>query len=240
MKRLVEQFDSSDPDEAYLAALLQNVHPFEPSAEQTERVLSTLERSPNRRPRGRLRGPVIAGLVLCGATVASATMQQVWKQLRPGSIAAPVEATATPNLAPLRVPPAPQVPLVAPLETPTDVTTRAETQAPHPGAAVRPSMPSKARQPVAEAVDSLGSGVLMVQAIRERRAGNLARARDLATEYRAQNPAGALHEEALALCVEAAAALGDEDARRLAALYLQHYPHGAFRAQAKRVVDSAR
>ena len=80
----------------------------------------------------------------------------------------------------------------------------------------------------------------MVEAIRERRAGNVARARELATEYRTKNPGGALHEEALALSVETTAALGDADAKQLAGLYLQRYPRGRFRAQAQRVMDKAR
>jgi hypothetical protein len=49
-----------------------------------------------------------------------------------------------------------------------------------------------------------------------------------------------LQEEALALSIEAAAALGDEEARRLSASYLQRYPQGRFRAQAQRVLGNSR
>jgi Tfp pilus assembly protein PilF len=80
----------------------------------------------------------------------------------------------------------------------------------------------------------------MVEALRERRAGNLARARELSSEYRLKYPAGALQEEALALSIEAAAALGDDEARRLSASYLQRYPQGRFRAQAQRVLGTPR
>ena len=80
----------------------------------------------------------------------------------------------------------------------------------------------------------------MVEALRERRAGNLARARELSTEYRARYPRGALQEEALALSIEGAAASGDEEAKRLSATYLQLYPRGRFRAQAQRVIDASR
>jgi hypothetical protein len=243
VKRLPEEFDASNPDEAYLATLLQHVHPSKPSAEQMQRVWTTLEGSQSRRPRGRMSGPVIAGLVLCGATVASATMPQLWKRLAPASVTetAPAVVTIDTKAAPRRAPPvAPPVPVelsdsmgnaIAPPEAPNS---------PPSGSVIRKSTVAKSRTAVAEPIDSLGSGALMVEAIRERRAGNLARARELASEYRTKNPSGALHEEALALSMEAAAALGDDDAPQLARLYLQRYPRGPFRAQAQRVVDKAR
>ena len=96
--------------------------------------------------------------------------------------------------------------------------------------------PSKAR-----AVDPLEqSAQLMVEAMRARRAGQFARVRELSAEYRLKYPSGALHEEALALSIEAAAALGEADASRLAALYLQRYPSGRFRGQAQRALGSSR
>jgi hypothetical protein len=200
----------------------------------------TLERSGSKRSRGRARGPVIAALLLCGATVASATMPQVWKRLQwAATDVTTVEGTTAAKVVPHRAPPgAPPVPSPRP-ESIWDHTAVSETPAPQPGAAVRKSTSSKSRS-VAEPLDALTSGALIVEAIRERRAGNVARARELASEYRTKNPAGALHEEALALCVEASAALGDEEARQLAGLYLQRYPRGRFRAQAQRVVDNAR
>ncbi|HMI87335.1 MAG TPA: hypothetical protein VK550_24775 [Polyangiaceae bacterium] len=245
MKRLPEQFDPSNPDEAYLAGLLRHVHPAEPSAEQMQRVWTTLERSSSKRLRGRARGPVIAGLLLCGATVASATMPQVWTRLHRAVIEiAPVELTPAAKAVPRHVPPSAPPPPAALLDpsggSPALAEAPAMASSPAPSIAVRKSTASKARPTVAEPVDPLGSGVLMVEAIRERRAGNVARARELASEYRTKNPTGALHEEALALCVEAAAALGDEDATQLAGLYLQRYPRGRFRAQAQRVMDNAR
>lgn len=243
MKRLPEQFDPSNPDEAYMAALLQHVHPFEPSAEQMQRVWTTLERSGSRRPRGRVSGLVIAGLVLCGATVASATMPHVWTRLSRGSIdatPAPVSTTAAANATPRRVLAVAPPPPAALPELTQGLAVIPEIPAPQPGVAIRRATPSKSRPTPAELGDPLASGALMVEAIRERRAGNIARARELASEYRTKNPAGALHEEALALCMEAAAALGDEDAKQLARLYLQRYSGGRFRSQAQRVVDNVR
>lgn len=242
MKRLPEQFDTANADETYLAGLLQHVHPSDPSAEQMQRVWTTLERSATRRPRRRASGPVIAGLLLCGATVASATMPQVWKQLQQATseIARGATTTVSKAAAPHRSPPsAPPAP--APLPEPTaDTLALPDALAPQPGAPVRKATASKSRTTSAETVDSLASGALMVEAIRERRAGNIVRARELASEYRAKNPAGALHEEALALSFETAASLGDQEASQLARLYLQRYPRGRFRAQAQRVVDNAR
>jgi hypothetical protein len=240
VKRLPEEFDTSNRDETYLAGLLRHVQPFEPSAEQMERVWTSLERSPSRRPRRRASGPVIAGLLLCGATVASATMPHVWKRIQPAlTEAAPVSPATIEKAAPRRTPPAaPPVP-TAPLEPFSDSIALAEA-APPSAPAVRKATSSKPRVAVAERVDSLASGALMVEAIRERRAGHIARARELASEYRAQYPGGALFEEALALSMETAAALGDDEAPQLARLYLQQYPHGRFRAQAQRVVDKAR
>jgi len=241
MKRLPEQFDSSNPDEVYTAALLQHVHPLEPSAEQMQRVWTTLERSASKQSRGRMRGPVIVGLVLCGATVASATMPQFWKRLQRASVeATPVEMTTVANTVPRRAPPAaPPVPAALPEPT-WDTVAFTEAPTSQLPTAIRKSPSAKSRTTVAERGDPLASGALMVEAIRERRAGNVVRARQLASEYRTKNPTGALHEEALALCVEAAAALGDEEAAHLAGIYLQRYPRGRFHAQAQRVVDNAR
>jgi hypothetical protein len=254
VKRLPEEFDAANPDEAYLAALLRRVHPADPSAEQMQRVWTTLERSPSRRPRGRASGPVIAGLLLCGATVASATMPHVWKRLHRDSIeATPAEATVTTagKAEHHRAPPVAPRPPALLSEPAADTTSPAEAPAPQVettiqksaraerGSEVHRSPSSKSRTTVAE-VDSLASGALMVEAMRERRAGHIARARELASEYRTKHPAGALQEEALALSFETAAALGDDEATPLARLYLQRYPRGRFRAQAQRVVDNAR
>jgi Tfp pilus assembly protein PilF len=105
-------------------------------------------------------------------------------------------------------------------------------------AARKPAL-AKSRAPVAPSADPPASAALMVEAMRERRAGNLARARELSTEYRVRYPRGELQEEALALSIEAAAALGDDEAKRLSITYLQSYPRGRFRAQAQRVIDAS-
>jgi hypothetical protein len=246
VKRLPEQFDLANPDEAYLAKLLKDVDPAQPSAEQMRRVWTTLERRAPRRPRGRASGPVIAGLLLCGATVASATMPDVWKRLQRAYVEAmpdvtAVETTTVTKAAPRRAPPvAPPLPVAVLDASEAAALLPQAAVAQQPAADVRKSTSSRSRTTLPEPVDSLASGALMVEAMRERRAGNIARARELASEYRTKHPAGALSEEALALSFETAAALGDEEARKLAGLYLQRHPQGRFRAQAQRVVDNAR
>jgi len=245
VKRLPEQFDAANPNEAYLAKLLNHVDPAEPSAEQMRRVWTTLERSTSRRPRGRASGPIIAGLLLCGATVASATMPSVWKRLQRAYVEATPDVTAmqtrTVAKAALRAPPAaPPLP-VAVVDATENAALLPGVPVPRQAAAeVRKSTPSRSRTTITEPIDSLASGALMVEAMRERRAGNIGRARELASEYRTKHPAGALSEEALALSFDTAAALGDEEAKKLASVYLQRYPRGRFRAQAQRVVDNAR
>ena len=215
MKRLPEQFDRANPNEAYLAELLEQVDPARSSAEQMQRVWTTLERGAPRRPRGRASGPVIAGLLLCGATVASATMPDVWKRLQRAYVETTPDVTAletrtVAKATPRRAPVAPPVP-VADLDATEDSARLPQAPVPQqPGAEVRKSGASRSRATVAEPVYSLASAELMVEAMRERRAGNIAHARELASEYRTKHPAGALSEEALALSFETAASLGEE------------------------------
>ena len=247
MKPLPEQFDVADPNERYATSLLQHVQPLEPSAARKRRVWLALERSASKRPRTRASGPVIAGLVLCGATAASATMPRVWKRFQAPSVDVAV-IVDSPSHAPVhRAPPAaPKVPIAqpespAPEEATTPVAPAPVVRAPsEPTVGARKPALAKPRAAATPPADPPASAALMVQAMRERRAGNLARARELATEYRTRYPRGELQEEALALSIEASAALGDDEAKRLSAMYLQHYPRGRFRAQAQRVIDASR
>jgi hypothetical protein len=225
VRRLPEQFDPTDPTEAYGAALLAKVRPLEPSTSRKRRIWLALQDRPVRRATGRPSGAVIAGLVLCGATAASGAISHFWTRWQP---APEVVAAAPPAIPdpPRRGEPSPRAPATQPIES---------LQAQPPPIVPR-SAPSKPR--AADQVEP--SAAVMVEAMRARRAGNFARARDLSSEYRVKYPTGALHEEALALSIEAAAALGEPDASRLAAAYLQRYPQGRFRGQAQRALGSAR
>jgi hypothetical protein len=220
VRRLPEQFDPTDLNEAFGAALLAKVPPLEPSAWRKRRVWLALQERPERRPAGRASGAVIAGLVLCGATAASGAMSHFWTSWQRGPEVVAVAPPAVPKREPAAPPP--QVKPVAPQVEAPAVAPKAATSKP------------RAMDPVE------ASAALMVEAMRARRAGNLARVRELSSEYRVKYPNGGLHEEALALSIEAAAALGDADATRLAALYLQRYPQGRFRGQAQRALGSSR
>ena len=220
MRRLPEHFDSTDPIEAYGAALLAKVARLSPSPSRKRRVWLALQARPVRRPLGRATGVVAAGLVLCGATGAGAAMSHLWMGWHRSAVVVATGAPAMPELPPEERPVSAE-PIVAQVEAPP--------VAPKP-------TPAKPR-PVDQAEPSAR---LMVEAMRARRAGNFARVRELAAEYRLKYPTAALNEEALALAIEAAAALGEGDAPRLAALYLQRYPLGRFRGQAMRALGSAR
>ena len=62
------------------------------------------------------------------------------------------------------------------------------------------------------------------------------RARALATRYLEREPGGALADEALAICIEAAIDRHDPDAAALSARYLAQFPHGSFRGLAERTL----
>jgi hypothetical protein len=63
---------------------------------------------------------------------------------------------------------------------------------------------------------------------RLRKEGDPAGALELLSAYRREYPRGMLAEEALALSIEASAALDDRQARALAEEYIRLYPHGRF------------
>jgi hypothetical protein len=209
-----------DPTEAYGAALLAKVARLEPSPARKRRVWLALQEFPARRSVRRTSGAVAAGLVLCGATAASGAISHFWTSWQRGP---DVVITAPPTLPdrPALPPPVHAKPIAPPVESPP----------------VTPK-PAPAKTRAADPVEA--SAALMVDAMRARRAGNFARVRDLSSEYRLKYPSGGLQEEALALSIEAAAALGDAEAYRLAALYLQRYPQGRFRGQAQRALASSR
>lgn len=220
MRRLAEQFDPTDPNDAYAAALLAMAAPLEPSPWRKRRVWFALQERPARRPLLRTSGVVVAGLLLCGATAAGATMSHFWTSWNRSAEIATVTPVTVPDPPP-PARPAPAEPMVP--------------QVGSPPVLAKPAPAAKQRATEGEA-----SAALMVEAMRARRAGNFARARELASEYRLKYPNSALNEEALALSIEAAVALGEGDVYRLAALYLQRYPQGRFRGQAQRALATSR
>jgi hypothetical protein len=65
-----------------------------------------------------------------------------------------------------------------------------------------------------------------------RREHDPVRARALLRQYLREHPDGTLAEEALAITIEAALVHHDSDVGVLGRRYLDHYPHGPFRALA--------
>jgi hypothetical protein len=111
------------------------------------------------------------------------------------------------------------------------------TPAPRSPAGVpRSPVEIRARRPAAEAPSH--GAILLVRATRALRVENTpARARALARRYLELQPHGTLADEALAICIEAAADHGDPDVGALAARYLATFPHGPFRRLAERALS---
>jgi hypothetical protein len=126
------------------------------------------------------------------------------------------EAPPSPRLAP----PARIVNPVAPSHTPEPaVTASAETASAETGPAETTSAATEPEE-----------AALVLEAMRAlRQAHDVEAAARLLNEYRARFPQGDLAEEALALAIEAHAALHDSTAITLADEYLQRFPGGRFR-----------
>jgi hypothetical protein len=146
LKPLPEQFDVADPNEAYAAALLKDVGPLEPSATRKRRVWNALQRSAAKRPRARFSVPVVAGLVLFGATAASATLPQLWRRFQPAVVEALAIAPESTNTTPRRAPRHPSASKVH-LESAGSESTSLETSAPGPVVPPPEPLPAMAAAP---------------------------------------------------------------------------------------------
>jgi hypothetical protein len=251
LKPLRETIEGADPDEQFGSALLRHVGPLEPSAARKRRVWNALEA--RARARTRWLRPVVAGGVILGlCTGASAMVGRYWTrprttepmldaapavQLPLPRVEVPRRAAPSDTAAPRSLDPPPAVPAEAIAAPVTELPPHA------PGRALSADKSPHAQQraviPGAPAPSSLAA-VLMVEAMQARRGGELARAGELASEYRRRYPEGALKEEALALSLEVAAARSDGEAARLAEQYLQQFPRGRFRSQAERALHAIR
>ncbi len=119
---------------------------------------------------------------------------------------------------------------------------------PAPIAAPAPRVPAPPRRSAAEArarrlaADAPPDDAFLVvdatRALRVER--DPRRARALASSYLDRQPAGALADEALAICIEAASDHHDPDAATLSARYLAQFPHGSFRGLAERTLAAPR
>ena len=253
MRRILEQEDPADLELRTAARLLGHVPPIRHDAGRQRRVRLRIPSTAQRRP-AQLWWAA-AAVVLLLASVAGArgaaftgfrgavARIEAWTSRRAqGSTPAPSRA------APLETPVEPRPAAAAPTASPARVEAVAPAApvgssrplvaakpAPHVAASSQPSgvgaaAESASKTPSAAAALPDGPGAdLVVAAMQARRAGDLARAEHLLSEYRSRFPGGALEEETLILSLEAAVQRRSERAPALARAYLLRFPHGQYR-----------
>jgi hypothetical protein len=246
VKPLRESFDPTDPNEVCGAALLARVPPLAFSAARQQRVRFALRTSGPAMAALRFSPALVAGVVILGATGASAMVARYFVRAHvraPEVVSTVVDSVDPPPRAsgksrraspvpdPVTEEPAESAPAAAPLLEPLQKADPLPKQA-------APKSRGTAPAPVTPSASTPG-GELMLEAMQARRAGDMARAASLLAEYRSKYPDGDLAEEALALSIEAAVARGDDNAQRLAAQYLKRYPNGRFREQGERALKAA-
>lgn len=257
MKRLRDEFDWADANEAYGAALLARIGPLQPSSARKARLRFALHTSGASSAPPRHRPALVLG-VLMSATGASA---MVGRFMNPAVMAPPagVEMPASrengshgssarakvavrtggiPAAAPAPTVSIPEEALSFERATSSPERFHNTDRSRHIPKQTR----AKVRPPLASLSDDFvrsGPGAaLVIEAMEARRTGDLSRAADLLSEYQRRYPEGALQEEAFALSIETAVSRGGEAAPGLAAQYLARYPKGRFREQARRALKS--
>ncbi len=217
--------------EAEALALLSSMSPAVPPSGMKRRVrIGLLERS-----LGRSEWPLrrlIAVTVLLGAAAAGATplVASLFESpMRPPSPAASGSVSMEREAASSRPP------------TPSDRIERTAAASTEGVPAVAPEAPrpSAVRAVVARPSPTVDEASRLVfEAMRAlRREGQPERARHLLAEHQARYGGSALGEEALALSMEAAVAVGDPQASSLAKRYLKRYPAGHYRETAERIAS---
>jgi hypothetical protein len=202
-------------------------------ADLKRRVWATVKNAETRGSRAyrwsALRSLAVAGVILCicgsaAAMISRHGLRWIW----PGAAApttppapAPIaaKAVAAPRAVARTVEPAP-APALAPAPAAVAVKPRSSRAVAQRARAIdlTPAAATAERTQVLDAMIAL------------RHDHDAARAGQMLDHYLATHPRGVLREEALALAIEAATARGDgATGRRLAASYLDVYPHGRFR-----------
>jgi hypothetical protein len=224
LQRLIEMGEAATPEEVRLRDLVQASGNIEVSDASKQKIYTAVLVRRHARPKKQfavLRPAVVFGvlLVAAGAT-AAATLGHRWMQqprhpVAPPAAPAPIEShtrAATPRVA-VTAPPADEISASAP-ETRRSHTPRARGR----------------NEEARERSEDPSAVVNALEALRKQREPE--RAAKLLAGYLASNPRGALAEEALALSIEAAAALHDPAASEFARRYLREYPTGRFRQTA--------
>lgn len=237
LDRLADQAGDQPVEDAGVHAravqLVQSVDPFVLSPSRKQRLLMSVGHGSMPRPRLGLR-PVLVGALLLGSGAAASAALTTWpasflqacktlvaRRAEPARVAraevarSGVAAPARPPQEPIRAAALPEPEMVR--RAPVEVRARRST----------PKLPA----------DDPSLLITAARALRVDRDPKLARA--LATRYLDQHPRGALADEALAICIEAAVDHHDGDAAALSARYLAQFPHGSFRALAERTLAAS-
>lgn len=236
MKPLRHTREFSSESERRVAELLATLDPYKPNPARKPNFGVKLA---NARQRWGLRvlRPAAGLALLFAGTAAAATLgERFWSepvdeappQIPLARSTAPEAPRGTPRSVHRAAPQADLEDRTHAGDTPPVITAPKRTNVP-PARAVsntkrQQARPSEDPGPVVEALRAL------------RKEQDPARAQSLLTEYLAQNPQGALSEEALALSIEAAHARKDPAAKQHARRYLARYPAGRHRRLAERAL----
>jgi hypothetical protein len=224
----------ADPDLLLGARLLSHAQPLARSEKRRRRIWNALSAGQKSRLGFRLGALHVAFASVLLAAVSSAAVGGYYVKHRVPDVAEAAPAPSTPSThkkshAPASARVEPSDPA---LEQPSAPTADAEESATGRAAPARGrAEPSAIRKAVPDA-----DAELLVEAMRARRGGDAQRVSELADEYRARHPQGALQEEALILSVESAVARHAPNASALAREYLRRFPSGRFAVQARRAL----
>jgi hypothetical protein len=220
--------------------LLHSLDDFQVPIGGKQRLLLRLGQGSHGRRVAWLR-PIVVGAILIGiggGAIASAALTE-W----PAWVVRSYRKLMSTSAASQALPPAPER-RTAGEPARTDLGPVAAEPAPLARPAPAPRVPApprraaaeaRARRPVADAPPD--DAFLVVDATRALRVErDPRRARSLANSYLERQPAGALADEALAICIAAAIDHHDPDAADLSARYLARFPHGSFRGLAERTL----
>lgn len=236
MERLRHLAASDDPKVSFAARLLKTTEPHRVSPHARARIRAEVLRQARRRPKTVLRSTVLLMLLLLGVL---GTASAKWGRTLAPRLAEWVrngrQTQRVPSAAP--TPARVQQPLgLAVAAIPPPPIEKAAEQVAAPAAVerkpvVRPKRVLPKPSLATEEAQRVSAAFLLL-----RRDHNASAASELLDQYFREHPAGKLTEEALALRIEAAMALG-ADAERFAHLYLAQFPAGRFRELAQRILS---